>query len=74
MNNQVKTEQTREQVCSLIKKIRMKKGLSTHKLELLSGVRSENISNIENCRRSVGIDLLLKLTNALDCEILIKEK
>ncbi|MDR2066162.1 MAG: helix-turn-helix transcriptional regulator [Prevotellaceae bacterium] len=40
----------------------------------MSGISREYITNIEYGRRSVGIDLLIKLTNALDCEIIIKEK
>ncbi|MDR2125756.1 MAG: helix-turn-helix transcriptional regulator [Prevotellaceae bacterium] len=66
--------QTREQVCSLIGKIREDRELSLYDLSKLSGVGRDHICRVENGEHSVSLDVLLKLVNALDCEIIIRER
>lgn len=54
--------------------IRKEKGLSVRQLAELSGVTYQNINKIELGRYSVGIDVLTKITDALDCEVTITNK
>ena len=67
-------KQTREHICARLKEIRIRKGLSTYKLADLSGVRQEYISRIERATVSVGIDVFLQLTDAMDVELELLEK
>jgi transcriptional regulator with XRE-family HTH domain len=67
-----KNKQDRVQICARLEAIRKSKGLSTYKLAELAGLTRQEISFIEKGKRSVGIDLLLKIVNALDCEIKIE--
>jgi transcriptional regulator with XRE-family HTH domain len=67
-------KQTREQICSLIAEIRRDKLISTYELAKLTGIRSEYLTRIEQGKRSVGLDLLLKITSALEVEIKIEQK
>ena len=52
-----------------ISQLRKERGLSQEKLADISGVTWANISRIELGKYSVGIDVLSKIANALDCEI-----
>lgn len=54
--------------------IRKEKGLSVRELAELSGVTYQNINKIELGRYSVGIDVLTKITDALNCEVTITNK
>jgi transcriptional regulator with XRE-family HTH domain len=54
--------------------IRKEKGLSVRQLAELSGVTFQNINKIELGKYSVGIDVLTKITDALDCEVTITNK
>jgi transcriptional regulator with XRE-family HTH domain len=51
-----------------IKKYRKEKGLSQEKLALTSGVDRSYMSEIERCLANPSLDLLLKISNALDIE------
>lgn len=54
--------------------IRRERGLSVRQLAELSGVTFQNINKIELGKYSVGIDVLTKITDALDCEVTITNK
>lgn len=64
----------RERIGKLIAKKRNEVGLSTRELAVLCGIDPSNINKIENGKYNVSIDILSKITNALGCEIDIKEK
>jgi transcriptional regulator with XRE-family HTH domain len=51
-----------------IKKYRKAKDLSQEKLALASGIDRSYIAEIERCRANPSLDLLLKISNALDIE------
>lgn len=51
-----------------IKKYRKDKKLSQEKLALASGVDRSYMSEIERCLANPSLDLLLKISNALDVE------
>lgn len=54
--------------------IRKEKGLSVRQLAELSGVTFQNINKIELGKYSVGIDVLTKIADALNCEVTITIK
>lgn len=51
---------------------RKKKGLTQQQLAELAGVNRVNIAKIENGRYNVSIDILSRVCNAMECEIIIK--
>lgn len=64
----------REEIGRQIAAIRKKKGLSLRQLAELTGLNHSNIGKIELGKYSVGIDILGKICDALDCDIEIKER
>lgn len=58
----------------MIATIWKEKSLSVRQLPELSGVTFQNINKIELGKYSVGIDVLTKITDALDCEVTITRK
>jgi len=64
----------REEIGRKIAAIRKKKGLSMRQLAELTGLNYSNIGKIELGKYSVGIDILGKICDALDCDIEIKER
>lgn len=64
----------RERIGRQIATIRKEKGLSVRQLAELSGVTFQNINKIELGKYSVGIDVLTKIADALDCEVTITNK
>lgn len=52
-----------------IAELRKEKGLSVRALAELAGVSSQNITKIENGKYNVSIDILSKITNALNCKL-----
>ena len=61
----------RSEVGNRIAEIRKKKGLTQRELAEKSGIHYSNIAKIEMGRYSVGIDILHKVLNALNCEVKI---
>ena len=57
-----------------IAELRKEKGLSVRALAELAGVSSQNITKIENGKYNVSIDILSKITNALNCKLDIVNK
>ena len=64
----------RESIGKQIAAIRKKKGLSLRQLAELTGLNHSNIGKIELGKYSVGVDILGKICDALDCDIEIKER
>jgi transcriptional regulator with XRE-family HTH domain len=58
----------------MIATIWKEKSLSVRQLAELSGVTVQNINKIELGKYSDGIDILTKITDALDCEVTITNK
>lgn len=65
---------TRENIGQQIAQTRNKKGISTRGLAESCGVNYSNISKIERGVYNVSIDILGKICNALDAEIVIVPK
>lgn len=64
----------RESIGKQIAAIRKKKGLSLRQLAELTGLNHSNIGKIELGKYSVGVDTLVKICDALGCELRITEK
>lgn len=62
----------REKIGQRIEELRKKKGLSQKELAEKTGIPQSNISRIESGTHSLGVDLLAKISLALDCEIKIE--
>ena len=54
--------------------IRKSKGLSLRQLSDMCGVTYQNLNKIENGRYSVGLDILSKICDTLDCQLDIIQK
>lgn len=54
--------------------IRQNKGLSQRALARLCNVSDSTIAKIENARRSVGLDVLERILDALGCTLTIDKK
>lgn len=59
----------RKDLGAKLAEIRNKKGMSLRDLSEASGLDHSNIGKIENGRYNVGIDILYKICQALDCRI-----
>jgi DNA-binding XRE family transcriptional regulator len=70
-------EKITEQRIALIRKIkkeRIKKGISTSGMADMIDMREPNYVRAESGRQSIGIDMFLKIVNALGLEIEIIDK
>lgn len=56
-----------------IAELRAEKKLSLQELSDKSGVTKANISRIENGKYNVGIDVLTKLAEAINCTIVVQK-
>lgn len=65
---------TRSEIGSKIKELRIKRGITTRKLEELTGYSHSNITRIEAGRYSVGIDIICNILDKLNAELDITEK
>ena len=59
----------RERIGLRIKELRSKKGLSQRELAEMTGLNYSNIAKIELGKYSVGLDILVQISNALGCEV-----
>lgn len=66
MNNQ--------EIGTIIKDLRTRRGLSIRALGDLSGVQFANIGKLERGEYNPSVNILNKLLEALNCELIIKEK
>lgn len=55
-----------------IAEARMKKGLTQAQLAELAGIDRANVGKIETGKYNVSIDILSRVCNAMECEIIIK--
>jgi transcriptional regulator with XRE-family HTH domain len=67
-------EQQRVALIKRIKQVRIQKGISTYRMADMIGMREPNYVRAESGRQSIGIDLVLKIANALGLEIEIIDK
>ena len=68
MGLKLNSEELQLLVSNNIKKYRKAKDLSQEKLALASGIDRSYMVDIERCRANPSLDLLLKISNALDIE------
>ena len=64
----------RERIGLRIKELRSKKGLSQRELAEMTGLNYSNIAKIELGKYSVGLDILVQISNAMGCEVDIVNK
>ena len=64
----------RKRIGNTIREIRAKKELSVRQLAQIAGISYSNLSNIENGRYNVSIDILSRVCAALGCELTIIER
>ena len=64
----------RERIGALLAQKRNESGLSVRALAELAGVSYQNITKIENGKYNVSIDMLSKITEALNCKRTIIDK
>lgn len=64
----------RIEIGTKLAEVRKRKGISLRDLAEASGLDHSNIGKIENGRYNVGIDILYKICQALDCDLVIKER
>lgn len=57
-----------------LNELREKQGLTYRQLAELTGLSFSNISKIEKGKYSVGLDVLSKLADALDADVVIKKR
>jgi transcriptional regulator with XRE-family HTH domain len=67
-------EKQRVELIKKIKQERIKRGISTYRIADMIGMREPNYIRAESGRQSIGIDMLLKIVNALGLEIEIIDK
>ncbi len=54
--------------------IRKRRGFTLRNLSQVCGISYSNLCNMENCKTSPSLNTLVNVCEALDAEILIKEK
>lgn len=66
--------ETHEKILRIIKYLRLKNGYSKEDLSKLSGISRNTIVSIEYMTHLPRIDSVVKLLEALDCEVVVKKK
>lgn len=66
--------ETHEKILRIIKYLRLKNGYSKEDLSKLSGVSRNTIASIEYMTHLPRIDSVVKLLEALDCEVIVRKK
>ena len=61
-------------IAAELREARQKNNITQQELSEKSGVNRTNIAKIENGKYNVSIDILSKICNALDCDIIVKSK
>ena len=64
----------RQRVGKRIAELRMQKNLSVRQLSSISGIEASHISKIEKGKHSAGLDILNRICQALNADIIIKER
>lgn len=65
---------TNQEIGSIIKDIRNRRGLSIRALGELSGVQFANIGKLERGEYNPSVNILNKILLALNCELNVREK
>ena len=65
---------TNQEIGSIIKDIRNRRGLSIRALGELSGVQFANIGKLERGEYNPSVNILNKILLALNCELIVREK
>ncbi|WP_165157895.1 helix-turn-helix domain-containing protein [Parabacteroides sp. ZJ-118] len=60
---------SRERIGTRIANIRKEKGYTVRRLAEIANIRPATISNVENGKFSVGIDILARICDALEVKI-----
>ena len=68
-DQQTKTEEVLSQIGSSIRALRKEKGWNQEKLAEMSGINDKEVSHIEQGRRNITIDTLVKISKALEVNI-----
>ena len=68
-DQQTKTEEVLSQIGSSIRALRKEKGWTQEKLAEMSGINDKEVSHIEQGRRNITIDTLVKISKALEVNI-----
>lgn len=64
----------RQRVGKKIAELRIQKKLSLRQLSVISGIEASHISKIEKGKHAAGLDILGRICEALDADIIIKER
>lgn len=64
----------RERIGLRLMQLRQEKGLSQRDLSKIAGVTQKTIYKVEKGLFSVGLDVLCRITDALACDVDIKER
>lgn len=67
-------QEERTRIGAKIKELRAEKGLSQRELAEMTGLNYSNIAKIELGKYSVGLDILVQISNDLGCEVDIVNK
>ena len=59
----------RQRIISVLTKARLEKGLSQEALAEVIGTRRSNICRVESGTQNISLDMLLKISSALDKEV-----
>lgn len=65
---------TNQEIGSIIKDIRNRRGLSIRALGELSGVQFANIGKLERGEYNPSVNILNKILLPLNCELIVREK
>ena len=76
MNDNKNINRKRQEIVSKLTQARLEKGLSQARLAELVGTKRSNICRIENGNQNLSLDLLIKITDALnkDVSVLLEDK
>lgn len=73
MNMSNTIEQKKQKLADILQLARVQKGLSQDKLAEMIGVNHRTIGKIELCKYSPNLDILYKLTDALEIELKLND-
>lgn len=66
-------DELRKKIGTRIKSLRKERGLSIARLAAMADITAANLNNIEKGRYSVGLEILGRICEALECSIEIEK-
>lgn len=72
--NYFNKDEERKRFCIELTKCRVRRGLTQEQLADKIGIQKQNVSRIENGNFSIGIDMVLRIVDALGGKIIIQYK